>query len=185
MKLKQTHVRLGITALIFSAALAFPQLTYAAPTVSQLTPPSALFNYNDPNPPYISRFLPEQRFDLQATVSPEAGQTISSVQFYVDGVLVPGSVSLVTNGIVAGKPPGTTVASLRAYSNPLPGVHTLTVVAQQADDQLVTRSGNFEVIPIKPTGLAARNIIMIRITCFLQPTQFTCCSGRKTRTASG
>src|ERR1044071_9643759 len=90
---------------------------FAAPSVRRLTPPSALFSLNDPDPPYISRFLPGQRFDLQATISPDAGQSIASVQFYVDGVLVPGTVSLVTSGIVAGKPPGTTVASLRAYSN--------------------------------------------------------------------
>src|SRR5262245_14176995 len=161
MKHKQTHVSLGMTALMFSAALAFPQLTHAAPTVSRLTPPSAFFSNNDPDPPYISRFLPGQRFDLQATVSPDTGQSISSVQFYVDGVLVVGNVSLITSGIVAGKPPGTAVASLRAYSNLAPGIHFLTVIAQQSDTQTETRHGNFEVIPIKPTGLAARNIIIM------------------------
>ena len=161
MKQKQTHIRLGTTALIFGAALALPQFTNAVPTVSRLTPPSALFSNNDPDPPYIARFLPGQRVDLQATVSPDAGQSITSVQFYVDGALVPGTVTLVTSGIVAGKPPGTTVASLRAYSNVTPGVHILTVVAQQTDTQAVLRDGNFEVIAIKPTGLAARNIIIM------------------------
>ena len=78
MKHKQTHIRLGMTALMFGAALAFPELTHATPTVSRLTPPSALFSNTDPDPPYISRFLPGQRFDLQATVSPDAGQSITS-----------------------------------------------------------------------------------------------------------
>jgi alkaline phosphatase len=161
MKHKQTHVRLGMTALMFGAALAFPQLTHAVPTVSRLTPPSALFDNNDPDPPFISRFLPGQRFDLQATVSPDMGQSIMSVQFYVDGVLVPGNVWLVTSGIVPSKPAGTTVASLRAYANLAPGVHVLSVVAQQTDTQTVTKHGNFEVIPLKPTGLAAKNIIIL------------------------
>jgi alkaline phosphatase len=44
----------------------------AAPIVSRLTPPSDLFSFKDPNPPYISRFVPGQRFDLQATISPDA-----------------------------------------------------------------------------------------------------------------
>ena len=52
---------------------------FAAPVVSRLTPPSDLFSFKDPNPPYISRFLPGQRFDLQATVSPDAGQAIAGV----------------------------------------------------------------------------------------------------------
>ncbi|HUS35509.1 MAG TPA: alkaline phosphatase, partial [Verrucomicrobiae bacterium] len=49
--------------------------TQAAPTVRRLTPPSRLFSSGNATPPYISRFLPGQRFDLQATVTPDAGQT--------------------------------------------------------------------------------------------------------------
>lgn len=55
------------------AALAlagFVAVSTAAPTVSRLTPPSELFSFGDPNPPIISRFLPGQRFDLQATIRP-------------------------------------------------------------------------------------------------------------------
>ena len=64
-----------------------------------------LFSFNDPNPPIISRFIEEQRFDLQATISPDSGQTITGAQFLVDGVTVPGAVSL-TPATVAGKPTG-------------------------------------------------------------------------------
>jgi alkaline phosphatase len=132
----------------------------AAPLVSRLTPPSALFNFNDPSPPIISRFLPGQRFDLQATVSPDTGQTISSVEFQVDGVTVPGTVSM-TPATVAGKPPGTMVASLRAYASSAAGVHTLSVSAVQSDSQTVSASGNFEIQKILPTHLKARNIIIL------------------------
>src|SRR5437870_8565704 len=78
MQSTKTHIRRGISALAFaSAAMSYLQLADAAPNITRLTPPSA----NDPNPPYIARFLPGQRFDLQATISPDAGQTIVSVQF--------------------------------------------------------------------------------------------------------
>jgi alkaline phosphatase len=133
----------------------------AAPQVTRLTPPSALFNFGDTNPPIISRFLPGQRFDLQATVSPDAGQTIASVLFYVNGVQVPGSVSL-TPATVAGKPANTVVVSLRAYSNKNGGVHTLSVGVVQSDSQAAITNGNFEIVPIKSSGnLAARNIIIL------------------------
>ena len=144
-----------------AAALAGVPGASGAPQVTRLTPPSALFNYGDPNPPIISRFLPGQRFDLQATVSPDPGQTIAGVQFLVDGVPVPASVSL-TPATVAGKPPGTVVASVRAYSNDHGAVHTLSVSAQQSDSLVVSSSGNFEIVPIKASrGLAAKNIIIL------------------------
>ena len=57
----------------------------AAPTISRLTPPSALFSFNSAGAPYISRFLVGQYFDLQVTASPDGGQTITGVQFLVDG----------------------------------------------------------------------------------------------------
>jgi alkaline phosphatase len=61
----------------------------AAPKVSRLTPPSDLFTFGDPTPPYIARFLPGQRFDLQATIQPDPGASIVGVRFLVDGVSVP------------------------------------------------------------------------------------------------
>src|SRR5687767_1073216 len=117
-----------------AVVLAGTPTAHAAPSVTRLTPPSALFNFNDPNPPIISRFIEDQRFDLQATLSPDAGQTITGAEFLVDGETVPGTVSL-TPATVAGKPAGTLVASLRAYSNTTPGVHTLTVSVLQSDNQ--------------------------------------------------
>src|SRR3954470_24794890 len=76
-------------ASVFALALA----ASAAPTVYRLTPPSSLFSFNDPLPPIIARFLPDQHFDLQCTVAPDAGQTITAVRFYVDDSLVAGTVS--------------------------------------------------------------------------------------------
>ena len=49
----------------------------AAPTVSRLTPPSELFASGQPEP-VIARFLPGQRFDLQATVKPDDSKNSSS-----------------------------------------------------------------------------------------------------------
>ncbi len=154
-KRSNRHAWLGL-----AAALAVTAQVEAAPTVSRLTPPSELFASGNASP-MISRFIPGQRFDLQATIRPDAGQTITGVQFQVDGVPVPGSVGLVTTGLVSGLPAGTTVASLRAYANSSPGAHTLSVVATQSDSQTVSRSGNFEVVGITQNGRRARNIIVM------------------------
>jgi len=80
----------------------------AAPVISRLTPPSELFASGNPSPPYISRFIANQKFDLQATVQPDAGRTISSVELFMDGrslTTIPGgypNTSFVTTGLVAG-----------------------------------------------------------------------------------
>ena len=155
------HVRQGMTTLAFAAVslLCLPHAN-AAPQVTRLTPPSTLFSANNPNPPIISRFLPGQRFDLQATVSPDAGQTIAGVQFLVDGQVVNGTVWL-TPATVAGRPPNTVVASLRAYAHIGSGVHVLTVAATQSDNQTVAAQGNFEIVPVQPTGLAAKRVIIM------------------------
>ncbi|HEY6225999.1 MAG TPA: alkaline phosphatase, partial [Verrucomicrobiae bacterium] len=78
LKIRTLAAGFAIGACVFSQS-------NAAPTVRRLTPPSALFAFNDPAPPYISRFMPGQRFDLQATVAPDAGQTIAEATFLVDG----------------------------------------------------------------------------------------------------
>src|SRR6266542_1475974 len=84
-----------ITSLsLIGACLSIVSLAHATPTVSRLTPPSALFSFNDPGKPYIARFLPGQRFDLQATVQPDASKTITSAQYSVDGVLIDGDVAM-------------------------------------------------------------------------------------------
>jgi alkaline phosphatase len=99
---------------------------------------------------------------LQATIQPDPGQTISSVQFQVDGQPVPGVVTLVTSGLVAGLAPNSAAASMRAYSNATPGVHTLTVVAKQSDRADVARDGNFEIVDIGAgTHTPVKNIIIL------------------------
>src|SRR5215210_5747079 len=115
-----------VAAVLVSATSAL----IAAPRVTRLTPPSSLFSFGDPQPPVIARFLPGQRFDLQATISPDAGQTIVGVQFYVDDDTVPGPITLV-RATVTGLPANTVVATLRAYANLAPGVHRLRVGTTQ------------------------------------------------------
>ncbi|MEO8670418.1 MAG: alkaline phosphatase [Tahibacter sp.] len=74
-------IRRGLLFAALAAAIA--PLAQAA-TVSRLTPPSELFASGNPAP-VVARFLPGQRFDLQATIRPDAGTTIASFQFLVDG----------------------------------------------------------------------------------------------------
>ena len=133
----------------------------AAPAITRLTPPSALFTFGDANPPIIARFLPGQRFDLQCTVTPDAGQTITGVTFQVDNVTVPGAVTLTTTGLVATLPANSAVASKRAYSLLTPGVHTLKATATQSDASTVVATGNFEIVRIPGSGSLKNVIIMI------------------------
>ena len=111
MKLKLLAL-CGLAAAIASVALADPK-------VLRLTPPSDLFSYNDPNPPYIARFLPGQRFDLQATVKPDAGQHITAARFLIDGKPVAATVALrdCASGL---QPPGASFPNVRAT---LPGLY--------------------------------------------------------------
>ena len=149
----------GLAAVVTAAGLA-PVL--AAPAVSRLTPPSSLFSFGDPNPPVISRFIANQRFDLQATVRPDAGQTIVRVEFLVNGSPVGGTTSLAA-ATASGLPAGTTIGSRRAFSVAAPGVHLLTVRATQSDGAVATAQGNFEVVAF-PAGHSltkARNVIYL------------------------
>jgi alkaline phosphatase len=135
---------------------------HAAPSVSRLTPPSRLFSFGDAGAPITSRFIAGQRFDLQATIRPDAGASISAVRFYVDNSLVSGAVTLTTTGLVSGLPAGTTVATLRSYSSNIAGVHTLRVEADQSDAQLASAEGNFEIVGIVAAkGARPRNIIFM------------------------
>ena len=147
-------------ARLFLSAAALSSLAgaNAAPVVSRLTPPSALFTFKDPGAPYIARFLPGQRFDLQATVRPDSGQTITSVSFAVDGAPVSGTVSS-TPATVAGLPANTSIWNRRAYSLTTPGVHTFTLTAQQSDGQTVVTNGNFEIVAVPQLGRRAKNVV--------------------------
>ena len=136
----------------------------AAPSVSRLTPPSELFASGNPAPPIIARFLPGQRFDLQATLRLDADTTLAEVQFAVDGVVLrpaAGTTSTVTTGLRFPAGTNAAVVSQRAYSNSKPGVHLLSVKATQSDGQVATATGNFEVVPITRGGRKVKNIIIL------------------------
>lgn len=153
--------KVSLLSLVMSTAIAASAI--AAPTISRLTPPSQLFATNGAeSSPMIARFIPGQRFDLQATIRPDAGQSITAVQFSVDGVPVSGLATLTSSGLLPTLPVGSTAASIRAYSNTTPGIHILTVKATQSDNQIVTATGNFEVVTIVAnSGRKAKNIIIM------------------------
>lgn len=161
------HQKLKMIRLLVAVALGGTiSAAIAAPTVSRLTPPSERFakGVNDPAAPMIARFLLGQKFDLQATVRPDAGTTITALEFAVDGVAVPVTAStsgIVTTGLNAGLPVGTAVVSKRGYSNLTPGIHTLTVTATQSDSQVATATGSFKVVGITSQGRLAKNIIIM------------------------
>ena len=157
------YARKSLTLMIAAALGSTACASFAAPTVSRLTPPSELFASGNAAP-VIARFLPGQRFDLQATIRPDAGTTITGFQFAIDGKVVkaePGTSSMVTTGLVSGLPAGTAVVSQRAYSSKHPGMHTLTVTATQSDGQTAGATGNFEVVGITEGGRVAKNIIIM------------------------
>ena len=146
-----------IAIALATAALANSGL--AAPSVTRLNPPSALFSYGDATPPYISRFLPGQRFDLQATIQADAGQTITGAVFKVNGVSVAGTVTVTAIGSDKFS------VALRAFSTSTAGMKTLTVDATQSGGSVASANGNFEIVSIvrpRLTGVRkAKNIIYL------------------------
>lgn len=148
------HLSLLAGALLASTA------AIAAPTITRLTPPSLLFSTGSAGGPFIARFLSGQRFDLQATVRPDQGQTVTAAKFLVDGAPVSGTVNLLACN-AAGLPANTVAPTLRAYSQAAPGVHTLTLVATQSDGRTVSATGNFQIVGITQQGRRARNIIVM------------------------
>lgn len=139
MKPKSSILALTALASLMAGA------AHAAPVISRLTPPSALFSFNDPSPPYIARFLPGQRFDFDATVQPDSGQTITKVEFKVNGVSL-GLSSPARGANAAGLLANSVCVAKRAVSFTRPGVYTFTATATQSDSQVITKSGNFEVV---------------------------------------
>lgn len=135
----------------------------AAPTVTRLTPPSELFSSGRADP-VIARFLPGQRFDLQATVRPDAGQKITAARFLVDGKPLAAPVALrdCASGCVKGLAAETALATVRAVSSERAGRHTFSVEATQTDGQKVVATGNFEVVPFTAAlGPKVKNIIIL------------------------
>ncbi len=148
-------MKITTTLPIFLAAAGLVTTSFAAPSVTRLNPPSALFTYGDATPPYISRFVPGQRFDLQATIQADAGQTITTAVFKVGGTTVPGTVIVTSIGSDRYN------VVLRAYSNVVAGVKTVTVEATQSNALVATASGNFEIVGITTVGRKAKNIIYL------------------------
>ena len=151
--------RIAMAALLGLASFS----ALAAPAVSRLTPPSELFASGNAAP-VIARFLPGQRFDLQATVRPDdAAKTITGASFAIDGKSVDATVALrsCAAGCLAAVPTNASIATVRAVSAAKPGVHTMTVTATQSDGQTVSATGNFEVVPLLAGGQKVKNIVIL------------------------
>ena len=135
----------------------------AAPAVTRLTPPSELFSSGQAAP-VIARFLPGQRFDLQATLRPDAAdKQIVSASFTLDGKAIVAPVALKNCEALClkGVPANAALATVRAFSVDAPGMHTLRVNATQSDGQTVSAQGNFEVVALAPGGQKVKNIIIL------------------------
>ncbi len=152
-------MKLKTSLLMFLAVAGVATTSFSAPTVTRLNPPSALFASGDATPPYIARFVQGQRFDLQATIQADAGQTITSAVFKVGGVAVPGTVTVTP---ISGGAANRFNVVLRAYSNVVSGVKTFTVEATQSGGAIATATGNFEIVGITlNVGRKAKNIIYL------------------------
>jgi alkaline phosphatase len=148
--------------LIAMSCLASPSM-HAAPTVTRLTPPSELFSSGQAAP-VIARFLPGQRFDLQATIRPDAAEKqIVSATFSLNGKDINATTSLKNceTLCIKGIPANAALATVRAFSVDTPGIHTFRVSATQSDGQTVTVQGNFEVVAFVKGGQKIKNIIVL------------------------
>ncbi|HEV6965917.1 alkaline phosphatase [Roseateles sp.] len=135
----------------------------AAPVVTRLTPPSERFASGRADP-VVARFLPGQRFDLQATVRPDAGQRITAARFFIDGKPVAAPVALrdCASGCVKGLAAETAIATVRAVGVEASGRHEFSVEATQADGSKATATGNFEVVPFAAAlGPRVKNIVIL------------------------
>ncbi len=150
--------------LLLLGVVTFP--VAAAPKVVRLTPPSYLFSGAEragSDGVMLARFLPGQFFDLQATLAPDAGQTIGAVQFLVDGKpVVGGKAETATTGLWKELPAGTTVASLRGVAAPeAAGDYLLEVEATQSDGQTVRAASEFRVQALQGAGSKVRKVIFM------------------------
>ena len=160
---KQFHTHLLALVIAATAATCWIGAAQAAPSVSRLTPPSELFSSGNAAP-VIARFLPGQRFDLQATLRPDdAGKTITGARCSIDGKLVQATVALrdCSAGCNTGIPKNAVVATVRAVTVARQGLHTFSVSGTQSDGQTVTATGNFEVVPLVVGGQKIKNIIIM------------------------
>ena len=158
--MKKSLTRLVGSLGLCAATLGTLGTASADPTVSRLTPPSALFSFGDTTPPIIARFFAGQRFDLAATVRPDAGTTITGSVFSVDGAPVSDESLSFTKADKVTVTNSVQVA-FRAYSNTKPGIHNFSVSATQSDGKTVQAFGNFEVVAAVPQGRRAKNVIYL------------------------
>ncbi len=166
MKKRNNMLALAVAGILLTGADVASALS-----ISRLNPPSQLFATGGVTAsPMISRFIEGQRFDLQATVKPDATKTITSVEFFVDGVsvglanAVPTAgvkTSLVAASAITGTTANSVSASVRGYSNLVASVHTLTATATQSDATTVTATGSFEVVGFNQTGRKVNNVIIL------------------------
>jgi alkaline phosphatase len=136
---------------------------HAAPQVTRLTPPSELFTSGQVAP-VIARFLPDQRFDLQATIVPDSAEkTISKAVFYMDGqeIKLPVALRSCATGCQPKLAKNSAIVTLRAMSMAKPGLHQFQIEATQSDGQSVKASGNFEIVPWQVGGQKIKNIIIM------------------------
>ena len=146
----------------FTCLLALGTLASAQPVVARLTPPSELFS-NGQAAPIVARFLPEQRFDLQATIKPDdASKSIIKAEFAIDNQVLKISTALrdCSTGCLANISKNSAVATVRAVTLNKPGIHTFSVTATQSDGQKVVASGNFEIVPFEKGSQKVKNIII-------------------------
>lgn len=161
----------GIRGVVLSAGLlpwivAWPLVVDAAPRVHRLTPPSYLFAGAEragKEGIMLARFLPGQRFDLQATLEPDEGRSIDKVAFRIDGKPVSmGIPETATSGLWKELRAGTVVATQRGVEAPeKPGDYLLEVEAWQSDGQVVRGRGEFRVEALPGGGRKVRRVIFM------------------------
>ena len=160
MSFQKFKLNLASTSLLALFSLCAAQ---AAPQVTRLTPPSELFSTGN-KAPVIARFLPDQRFDLQATVLPDsADKSIAKAVFMMNGqeINLPVSMKSCESGCVAKVAKNASIVTLRAFSLSKPGLHEFQVLATQSDGQIVKATGNFEIVPWQMGGQKVKNIIIM------------------------
>ncbi len=167
---------LKLFGVMAAAAIGITFPVHAAPTITRLTPPSELFSSGQPVP-MIARFLPGQRFDLQATIRPDdPSKSITSAQFFINGkpvqlgnqagnspaaAIAKASIKACEISCLNNIPANTAIATVRAVSLLNAGVHELTINATQSDGQTVSARGNFEIVPLVVGGKKINNIIFL------------------------
>lgn len=166
MKNRMTLVAASVAAILTAGV----NTVGATPVISRLTPPSQFFATNGAQSnPMIARFIPDQRFDLQATIRPDVGQTITKVEWSVDGLplhvaanktnVVPATVLTTSTTTPV---PGAVAASVRGFSLIKIGEHTFTAKATQSDGLTVSATGKFEIVKTPFANInSVKNVIIL------------------------